>query len=141
MYKYVKRFLDIVFSAVLLVLLAIPMLIIAFLIWKDDKGSPIFKQERMGKDLKPFTMYKFRTMLENREGIDHALTHDQMVTKVGKFIRKTSIDELPQLFNVLKGEMSFIGPRPWVLSYYEWMTPIQKRRSNVRPGITRSCSG
>ena len=136
MYKYVKRFLDIILSIILIVVLLIPMCIIAFLIWKEDKGSPFFMQDRMGKDLKPFKMYKFRSMIEKRDALDGKLTHEQMVTNIGKFIRKTSLDELPQIFNVIKGEMSFIGPRPWILQYYEWLTPIQKRRNNVRPGIT-----
>ena len=136
MYKYIKRILDIVISAIILVIMAIPMLVIAFLIWKEDKQSPIFKQDRMGKDLVPFTMYKFRSMKCNRKELDGTISHEQMVTNIGKFIRKTSLDELPQLVNVLKGEMSLIGPRPWLLQYYDWMTPIQKRRVNVTPGIT-----
>ncbi len=136
MYKYIKRTIDIILSICILIVMCIPMLIIAFLIWSEDKGSPLFVQDRMGKDLKPFKMYKFRSMRNDRVELDGKMTHDQMVTKVGKFLRKTSLDELPQLFNVLKGEMSFIGPRPWILQYYEWMTPIQKRRVNVRPGIS-----
>ncbi len=136
MYKYVKRVLDILISISLLIVFCIPMLIIAFVIWHEDKGSPIFKQLRMGKDEKPFTMYKFRTMKLNRIELEGVMSHEDMVTGVGKFIRKTSLDELPQLFNIIKGEMSLIGPRPWVLSYYEWMNPIQKRRVLVRPGIT-----
>ena len=136
MYKYFKRFCDIVLSILILIIMFIPMLIIAFLIWNEDKGSPFFIQERMGKDLKTFKMYKFRSMRNDRKALDGKLTHDQMCTKIGKFIRKTSLDELPQLFNVVKGDMSLIGPRPWILSYYDWMTPIQKRRVSVRPGIT-----
>ncbi len=135
MYKYFKRFCDIIVSICILILMAIPMAVIAFLIWKEDKGSPLFIQDRMGKDLKPFKMYKFRSMRNDRKELDGKMTHEEMVTSVGKFIRKTSLDELPQFYNVLKGEMSFIGPRPWVLPYYEWMTPIQKRRASVRPGI------
>ncbi len=136
MYKYFKRFCDIVLSILILIIMFIPMLIIAFLIWLEDKHSPFFIQDRMGKDLKTFKMYKFRSMRKDRKALEGNLTHDQMCTKIGKFIRKTSLDELPQIINVLKGEMSFIGPRPWILSYYEWMTPIQKRRVSVRPGIT-----
>lgn len=112
------------------------MLIIAFCIWLEDKQNPIFTQDRMGRGLVPFKMYKFRSMRNDRKELDGKMTHEQMVTKVGAFLRKTSLDELPQLFNVIKGEMSFIGPRPWILQYYEWMTPIQKRRVSVRPGIT-----
>ena len=136
MYKYFKRICDIIVSICILIVMAIPMAIIAFLIWKEDKESPIFVQDRMGRGLKPFKMYKFRSMTNNRTALDGKMTHEQMVTNVGKFIRKTSLDELPQLFNVIKGEMSLIGPRPWILNYYEWMTPIQKRRVNVRPGVT-----
>ena len=136
MYRYVKRIIDIVASICILIVLAIPMLIISFLIWREDKQSPIFIQDRMGRYEIPFKMYKFRSMKTNRVELDGKLTHEQMVTNIGKFIRKTSLDELPQLFNVIKGEMSLIGPRPWVLSYYEWMTPVQKRRVKVRPGIT-----
>ena len=136
MYKYFKRICDIIVSICILIVMAIPMAIIAFLIWKEDKQSPIFVQDRMGRGLKPFKMYKFRSMTNNRVALDGKMTHEQMVTNIGKFIRKTSLDELPQLFNVIKGEMSLIGPRPWMLNYYEWMTPIQKRRVNVRPGVT-----
>ena len=135
-YKYIKRFCDIILAIGITIVMAIPMLIIAFLIWKEDGDSPIFYQDRMGKDEKVFRLYKFRSMTNNRKELEGKLTHDQMVTKIGKFIRKTSLDELPQLFNVLKGEMSFIGPRPWILSYYEWMTPVQKRRISVLPGVT-----
>ena len=136
MYKYVKRIVDIFLAIGFLIVMAIPMLIVSFLIWKEDKGSPFYIQDRMGKDEKPFRMYKFRSMIENRKELDSNLTHDQMVTRIGRFIRRTSLDEIPQVINVLKGEMSFVGPRPWVLPYYEWMTPVQKRRISVRPGIT-----
>ena len=90
----------------------------------------------MGKGLKIFTTYKFRSMKTNRKELNSNMTHEEMVTKVGKFIRKTSLDELPQIFNVLKGEMSFIGPRPWIPEYYEWFTDEQKRRVSVTPGIS-----
>ncbi|MBO5142500.1 MAG: sugar transferase [Clostridia bacterium] len=136
MYQYVKRIFDILLSIALLIVLGIPMLIIAILIKLEDEGPAIFKQKRMGKDLKPFEIYKFRSMIVNRKELEGKLTHDQMTTKIGKFIRKTSLDELPQIFNVLKGEMSFIGPRPWVLDYYDWLTPAQKKRCNVLPGIS-----
>lgn len=136
MYKYIKRIFDILLSISLIIVLGIPMLIIAALIKKEDGGPAIFKQKRMGKDLKPFEIYKFRSMIENRKQLEGKLSHEEMTTKIGKFIRKTSLDELPQIFNVLKGEMSFIGPRPWVLEYYDWLTPVQKRRCNVLPGIS-----
>ena len=118
MYINVKRILDIVISSILLIIFAIPMIIIAIAIKLEDGGPVIYKSKRMGKEL------------------HSKLTHDEMVTKVGKFIRKTSLDELPQLLNILKGEMSFIGPRPWIPDYYEWFTKEQKRRVEVLPGIS-----
>lgn len=136
MYKYVKRGFDILLAILLLAVLGIPMIIIAALIRLEDGGPAFFKQKRMGKDLKPFEIYKFRSMISNRKELEGKLSHNEMTTKIGKFIRKTSLDELPQIFNVLKGEMSFIGPRPWVLEYYDWLTPVQKRRCNVLPGIS-----
>ena len=136
MYKYFKRAIDILFALLLLIFVAIPMLIVAIAIKIEDKGPVIYKSKRMGKGLKTFNTYKFRSMKTNREELNSNMSHDQMVTKVGKFIRKTSLDELPQLFNVLKGEMSFIGPRPWIPEYYEWFTDEQKRRVNVLPGIS-----
>lgn len=136
MYKYIKRGFDILLAILLIAVLGIPMIVIAILIKLEDGDPVIFKQKRMGKDLKPFEIYKFRSMISNRKQLEGKLSHDQMTTKIGKFIRKTSLDELPQIFNVLKGEMSFIGPRPWVLEYYDWLTPVQKRRCNVLPGIS-----
>ena len=136
MYKYVKRVLDILLSIILIIVLGIPMLIIAILIKKEDGGPIIFTQKRIGKDLKTFDIYKFRSMVVNRAQLEGKLSHNEMTTKIGKFIRKTSLDELPQIFNVLKGEMSFIGPRPWILEYYDWLTPAQKKRNTVLPGIS-----
>ena len=136
MYKYVKRMIDIVLAVVLLAIAGIPMIIVAIAIRVEDKGPAIYKSKRMGKGLKTFNTYKFRSMKTNREELHSNMTHEQMVTKVGKFIRKTSLDELPQLFNVLKGEMSFIGPRPWIPEYYEWFNDEQKRRVDVLPGIS-----
>ena len=137
MYRYIiKRTLDIVFAIVLLIIAAIPMLIVAIAIKIEDKGPIIYKSKRVGKGCKTFDFYKFRSMTTNREVLHSNLTHEQMVTKVGKFLRKTSIDELPQLINIIKGNMSFIGPRPWIPEYYEWFTDEQKRRSDVLPGIS-----
>ena len=112
------------------------MAIVAICIKIEDRGPIIYKSKRMGKGCKVFNTYKFRSMKHNREELKSNLSHEEMVTKVGKVIRKTSLDELPQLFNILKGEMSFIGPRPWIPEYYEWFTDEQKRRSNVLPGIS-----
>ena len=135
-FLFVKRAFDIIVSLIALIILAIPMIIVAILIKLEDGSPAIFKQLRMGKNLKTFYIYKFRTMKTQREELNSELSHEEMVTKVGKILRATSIDELPQLINILKGEMSFIGPRPWIVEYYEWFTDEQKRRSDVRPGIT-----
>ena len=135
-FLFVKRAFDIIVSLIALIILAIPMLVIAICIKIEDGSPAIFKQVRMGKNLKPFNIYKFRTMKTQREELNSELSHEEMVTKVGKVLRATSIDELPQLINILKGEMSFIGPRPWIVEYYEWFTDEQKKRSDVRPGIT-----
>lgn len=134
--KIFKRIVDFVLALILLIIVGIPMLIVAMFIKLEDGGPIIYKSKRIGKNCKPFNTYKFRSMKINRKELDSNLTHGQMVTKIGKFIRKTSLDELPQLFNILKGEMSFIGPRPWIPEYYEWFTDEQKRRANVLPGIS-----
>ena len=136
MYIRVKRILDIILAIFLIILLAIPMLIVAIAIKIEDGGPIIYKSKRMGKGLKTFNTYKFRSMKTGRKELESKLTHDEMVTKVGKFIRRTSLDELPQLFNIIKGEMSFIGPRPWIPEYYEWFTDEQKKRADVLPGIS-----
>ena len=136
MYKFFKRMIDIILALLLLIIAGIPMIFVAIAIKIEDHGPAIYKSKRMGKGLKTFNTYKFRSMKTNREELNSNMSHDQMVTKVGKFIRKTSLDELPQLFNVLKGEMSFIGPRPWIPEYYEWFTDEQKRRASVTPGIS-----
>lgn len=136
MYNFIKRMFDIIFALCLLIIMGIPMIIVSIAIKIEDKGPIIYKSKRVGKNLKLFDVYKFRTMITNRQELEGKLEHDQMVTKVGKFLRKTSIDELPQLFNILKGEMSFIGPRPWIPEYYVWFTEEQKRRTDVRPGIS-----
>lgn len=136
MYLKIKRLFDIIISIILLILFALPMLLVVVLIKLDDGGQVLYKQPRMGKGLKPFNMYKFRTMISNRKELEGVLTHEEMVTRVGKFLRATSIDELPQLINILKGDMSFVGPRPWILDYYEVFTEEQKRRCDVLPGLS-----
>ena len=143
MYRnYIKRIFDIIFSLLLLIILLPLLLITAIIIKIDSKGPIIFKQERIGKDGKVFKIYKFRSMIVGAEHIGtgvYSKKDDNRITKVGKFIRKTSIDELPQLVNILIGEMSFIGPRP-VLTYHPWRyeeyTSEQLKRFEVRPGIT-----
>ena len=136
MYIKVKRVLDLIFAIILLIVFCVPMIIIAICIKIEDGGPVIYKSKRMGKDLKIFDFYKFRSMKTERKELNSNLTHTEMVTRVGKFIRKTSLDELPQLVNVVKGEMSFIGPRPWIPEYYEWFTDEQKRRVDILPGIS-----
>ena len=135
MYKnFFKRFFDVVFALLLLIPLMPIMLIVALVIKLDSKGPAIFKQIRSGKNNKEFMLYKFRSMTCNNDFYDKS--KEDQVTKVGKFIRKTSLDELPQLFNILKGEMSFIGPRPWVIDYAKYFNTHQMRRLEVLPGIT-----
>lgn len=135
-YLVLKRIIDVILATISLIILFIPFLIIAIAIKAEDGGPVFYKQDRIGKKLKTFKIYKFRSMTTKRDELNSNLTHEQMVTKVGKFIRKTSIDELPQLINILKGEMSFVGPRPWIPEYYVWFTDEQKRRCDVLPGIS-----
>lgn len=140
--KYIKRILDFLCSLLGLIILSPILLVVAIAIKIDSKGPIIFKQKRIGKDGKVFDIYKFRSMIVGAEKIGtgvYSKKGDNRVTRVGKFIRKTSIDELPQLINILKGEMSLIGPRP-VLTYHPWKyeeyTEEQLKRFRVRPGIT-----
>ncbi|WP_367932905.1 sugar transferase [Enterocloster citroniae] len=142
MYPNVKRGLDILFSSVMLVIGAIPLLITALIIKIDSPGPAIFKQKRLGAGGKVFEMLKFRSMVVNAEHTGSGVYSgkgDARVTRVGKFIRAASIDELPQLINIFKGDMSFIGPRP-ALTYHPWpfeeYTDDQRRMFDVRPGIT-----
>ena len=140
--RFWKRFFDILFSSLLLICLAPVLLITAIAIKIESKGPVIFKQERIGRDGKVFRIYKFRSMCVGAEHTGSGVYSekgDARVTRVGKIIRATSIDELPQAWNVLKGDMSFIGPRP-PLTYHPWpmeeYTEEQKHMFDVRPGIT-----
>ena len=140
-YSITKRTIDIIGSLCGIILLSPLFLIVSILIKLDSKGPVIFKQTRIGKDSKPFEIYKFRSMKVETPNIatNEFTNASDYITKIGKFIRKTSLDEVPQLFNILKGDMSFIGPRP-PLTYHPWeyseYTDIQKRMFDVRPGIT-----
>ena len=137
MYKYYKRIMDFVASLTALIILSPLIALSAVLVKISDGGSVIFKQRRPGKDGKIFTVYKFRTMSEKTEDENgRELSDVERMTKIGSFLRKTSLDELPQLFNVLKGDMSFIGPRPLLCEYLELYTPYQMRRHEVLPGIS-----
>lgn len=138
---FIKRAADIVISAMMILfLIAIPVLIvIPIAIRLDSKGSAVFTQDRAGKDGKVFKIYKFRTMLIPEESFDkegNPLTPKQRITKVGRFLRKTSLDELMQLFNVLNGTMSFVGPRPMLPNQAAVLDVQQSQRHAMRPGIT-----
>ncbi len=136
-YKFIKRSFDIAASSVILVVSSPVMLAAAAAIKVSDGGHVLFRQKRPGKDGKIFTVYKFRTMKEktvDENGIP--LSDMERMTKIGSFLRKTSLDELPQFANVLKGEMSLIGPRPLLCEYLPLYNQEQLRRHEVRPGIT-----
>lgn len=139
---FLKRIFDIFFSIFLIIILSPLLLLIAAVIKLTSQGPVIFKQNRLGKDGEEFEIYKFRTMVENAEDMGngvYTLKDDPRVTTIGKILRKTSLDELPQLFNILKNEMSFVGPRP-TLTYhpyeYQNYSSEQKKRFNVKPGVT-----
>lgn len=130
MYKnYIKRILDFLFAFVMMIFTLPLMSIVSICILVFDKGPILFKQKRIGKNEKPFYIYKLRTMAKNEKGVNE-------ITKLGKILRTTSIDELPQLINILKGEMSFIGPRPWIVEYGKYFTKEDRRRSEVLPGLS-----
>lgn len=134
--KYIKRFLDIVLSLILLGLLW-PMLLIVAILVRIKLGSPVFfKQERPGLNEKIFTLMKFRTMTNARDENGNLLTDEKRLTNFGKFLRSTSLDEIPELINILKGDMSFIGPRPLLVEYLPLYNEKQKHRHDVRPGLT-----
>lgn len=140
-FAFVKRASDIIVSLLVAVLGILPMAIIALLIKLDSRGPVIFKQERLGKDGKPFVMYKFRSMCECAEqnGPQWAEKEDDRCTRVGCVLRKTRLDELPQFWNILKGDMSLVGPRPERAYFYdEFETYIHgfRNRLVVRPGLT-----
>ncbi len=134
--KYIKRILDILFSLILL-LLFWPLLFIIGILVKVKLGSPVlFQQKRPGMNEKIFTLYKFRSMTEEKDEKGNLLSDSVRLTKFGKFLRDTSLDELPELINILKGEMSFVGPRPLLVEYLPLYNEKQKHRHDVRPGLT-----
>ena len=148
-YEKIKRFFDICLCAAALVVLSPLLLVIAILIYLEDKGPVIYSQTRIGKDGRAFKLYKFRSMcvdadeklkdlqkLNERDGPVFKIKNDPRVTKVGKFIRKTCIDELPQLVNIIKGDMSIVGPRPPLPNEVEQYNSYQKQRLLVVPGLT-----
>ena len=145
-----RRAQDILFSLLALIVLAVPMAIVALVIWADSPGaSPIFSQDRVGRDGKVFKFYKFRSMIPNAEAkLNEVLAQNEMdgpvfkmkndprITRVGRFIRRTSIDELPQLINILKGDMSIVGPRPALPREVAQYTDYERQRLYVTPGLT-----
>lgn len=148
-YNFIKRFIDIFCSSLGIILLSPVFIIVGTIIKLDSKGPVIFSQKRVGKDGHEFKMYKFRSMVVNAEELKKKLMHqnemsgpmfkmkdDPRITNIGKFIRKTSIDELPQLINVLKGEMSLVGPRPSLPKEVAEFEPWMMGRLDVKPGLT-----
>jgi len=133
---FIKRLLDFTVSLFALLLLLPVLIIIAIILFIVNKGKPFFFQSRPGKNEKIFKVIKFKTMTDKKDADGKLLPDHTRITKAGSFIRKTSLDEIPQLLNVLKGDMSLIGPRPLLVSYLPLYNALQKRRHEVRPGIT-----
>ncbi len=131
-----KRLFDLALTVPALILLG-PLLLVLALLVRWQLGTPVlFRQQRPGLHGRPFWLYKFRTMTEARDVEGRLLPDEQRLTPFGRFLRSTSLDELPELFNVLRGEMSLVGPRPLLMAYLERYTPTQRRRHEVRPGLT-----
>ena len=134
--KYIKRMLDVIFSGVAMVLLS-PVILITAILVRTKLGSPVlFCQERPGKDERIFKLYKFRTMADYRDESGNLLPDEVRLTKFGKLLRSTSLDELPELWNIFKGDMSIVGPRPLLVKYLPLYNAEQKRRHDVVPGLT-----
>lgn len=134
--SFIKRGLDIVLSFIALLLLS-PILVIASILIRLKLGSPVlFRQQRPGKNGEIFCIYKFRTMTDAKDENGNLLPDEIRLTKFGQFLRSTSIDELPELLNILKGDMSIVGPRPLLVQYLDRYTEEQKHRHDVRPGLT-----
>ena len=132
----ITRVIDMIMSGLGLIILS-PLLVIIFMLILIQMGTPvIFKQMRPGLNGKPFCMYKFRTMTNEKDEQGNLLPDELRLTRLGRFLRSTSLDELPELFNVLKGDMSLVGPRPLLMQYLDRYTPEQARRHEVKPGIT-----
>ena len=137
MYKYfIKRLFDVILSSILLIALSPIILIVSILLFFKHKSNPFFIQQRPGKNEKLFSIIKFRTMSNKKDVEGNLLPDSQRLTNVGKFIRSTSLDELPQLLNVIKGDMSLVGPRPLLPEYLPLYNEFQRERHTVRPGIT-----
>lgn len=133
---YIKRFIDVVCSICALIMLS-PIIVVTFLLVRIKLGSPVlFMQERPGKNGEIFKLYKFRSMTDARDENGKLLSDDIRLTKFGKLLRSTSLDELPELFNILKGDMSIVGPRPLLVEYLPYYTKEERHRHDVRPGLT-----
>lgn len=134
--KYIKRILDFTLSLLALIILS-PLMLIIYILVRIKLGKPaIFKQKRPGKNEKIFTLYKFRTMTDEKDKKGNLLPDEKRLTKFGKFLRSTSLDELPELINIIKGDMAIVGPRPLLVEYLEYYTDEEKHRHDVRPGLT-----
>ena len=132
----VKRIIDFTLSFIALIVL-FPVILIIFITVRINIGTPaIFKQKRIGKDNKEFILYKFRTMTNETDSEGNLLPDDERTTKLGNFLRKSSLDELPELINIIKGEMSIVGPRPLLVRYLDYYTEEEKHRHDVLPGLT-----
>lgn len=137
MYKnYVKPLLDFILALVGFILLLPVFFCITILLFFANQGKPFFIQKRPGKNCKVFSIIKFKTMNDKKDALGKLLHDSERLTPVGKFVRKTSLDEIPQLLNVIKGDMSIIGPRPLLTDYVHLYSPFQNRRHEVKPGIT-----
>ncbi|WP_177918539.1 sugar transferase [uncultured Eubacterium sp.] len=135
-YKYIKRILDIISSLLAIILLSPLLLVLTIMGAVEMKGNPFFTQERPGKNEKIFKLIKFRTMTNAKDKDGNLLSDADRLTKYGKFLRNTSLDELPELFNILKGDMSVIGPRPLLVQYLPRYNEYQHRRHEVKPGLS-----
>jgi len=137
MYKhFLKRFIDFILTFIGLFILSPFFICISIFLFIANKGKPFFLQERPGKDEKIFNIIKFKTMNDRKDAAGNLLPDKERLTSIGRFIRKTSLDEIPQLLNVIKGDMSLIGPRPLLANYLPYYSEREKLRHTVRPGIT-----
>lgn len=134
--KYIKRILDFILSLLALILLS-PLMLVIYILVRIKLGKPaIFKQQRPGKNEKLFTLYKFRTMTDEKDSNGNLLPDEKRLTKFGKLLRSTSLDELPELINIIKGDMSIVGPRPLAVIYLPYYNENEKHRHDVKPGLT-----
>lgn len=134
--KYIKRPLDFILSLIAIIVL-LPLFLIITILVRIKLGKPvIFKQQRPGKNERIFTLYKFRTMTDQKDEKGNLLPDEQRLTKFGKWLRSTSLDELPELWNILKGDMAIVGPRPLLVEYLQLYNEEQKHRHDIRPGLT-----